>query len=105
MHAATLTGLTFFVLALPGAEAAERWFLMSRHGDCVEVGALKRKVPDLGDIGDPEAFAGLMRRKGYEVTSTRIPVPRGKAREVKVPQRELSLIFVTAEVCRGAATR
>jgi hypothetical protein len=92
-------------LTLPAAQAAQRWFLMSRQGDCAEIGVLKRKIPDLGEVGDPDAFVRLMRRKGYEVTSTRVPVRRGEAREVKVPQKELSLIFVTSEMCGSRGTR
>jgi len=89
----------------PAAQAGERWFLMARHGECTEVGVLKRKVPDLGEISDPDAFVGLMRRKGYEVTSTRVAVPKGMAREIKVPQKGLSLVFVTSELCGGRETR
>lgn len=103
---ATLVGLACLSLMTPPtAQAAEQWFLMSRHGDCAEIGVLKRKVPDLGEISDPDAFASLMRERGFEVTSNRIPVPKGKAREVNVPQKELFLIFVTAEMCRGPAAR
>lgn len=91
--------------APPTAEAAERWFLTSKHGDCAEVRVLKRKIPDLGEISDPDAFVSFMRQKGYEVTSSRLSVPNGKAREVKVPQKDLFLIFVTAELCRGAEAR
>lgn len=89
----------------PATQAAERWFLMSRHGSCADVAALKRKVPDLGDISDPDTFASFMRKKGYDVTSNRIPVPEGKALEVIVPQKELSLIFVTSEMCRSREAR
>ena len=85
----------------PTTQAAERWFLMSRHGDCAEIKVLKRKVPDLGEVNDPDAFASFMRQKGYEVTSTKVSVPRGEAREVKVPQKELFLIFVTSHMCSG----
>ncbi|MCG6877233.1 MAG: hypothetical protein LJE97_19250 [Betaproteobacteria bacterium] len=103
---AALAGLTCLTLMAPGATlAAERWFLMSRHGDCVEIGVLKRKVPDLGEVSSPDGFASFMRQKGYEVTSTQVPVRRGKAQEVKVPQKELSLIFVTSEMCSGHETR
>jgi hypothetical protein len=49
--------------------AASEWFLMSRHGECVEVQSLKRKVPDLDEIRDPSTFAKLMRDKGYPVTT------------------------------------
>jgi hypothetical protein len=87
------------LLPSPTALAQEQWFLMSRHGECAKVGSLKRKVPDMGEINDPDSFAGLMRKKGYEVTSTRVAVPKGNAREVKVPKAELFLLFVTPEMC------
>lgn len=99
-------GLAGLGLILPAtAQATERWFLMSRHGDCAEVGSLTRKVPDLGDVGDPAAFVSLMRRKGFEVTMTRLEVPSGKAQEVRVPQKGLFLVFVTPEICRGFEKR
>lgn len=101
-----LAGLACLGLMMPpSAQAAEQWFLMSRHGDCAEVSVLKRKVPDLGGVSDPQAFASLMRQKGYEVISTRVSVPKGKMQEVNVPQKALFLIFVTSEVCRGTGTR
>jgi len=103
---ATLAWMACLGLTAPATvQAGERWFLMARQGECAEIGVLKRKVPDLGDVSDPEAFVSLMRRKGYEVTSTRIAVPKGMAREVKVPQKELSLIFVTPEMCGSHETR
>lgn len=103
---AALAGLAFLgVITPPTAMAADQWFLMSRHGDCAEVEVLKRKVPDLGEVSAPDAFAAIMRRKGYEVTSTQIPVPSGKAQEVKVPEKELFLLFVTSELCHGHETR
>jgi hypothetical protein len=82
--------------------AASEWFLMSRHGECVEVGSLKRKVLDMGEIRDPIAFAKLMREKGHQVIVSEVSMPNGKVIEVKVPERELSLIFVTPEVCQQA---
>ncbi len=78
---------------------------MSRHGDCAAVATLKRKVPDLGEINDPQAFAVFMRHKGYTVTSTRVPVPKGSAQEVKVPEKDLFLMFVTSEMCGGSGVR
>lgn len=82
------------------SQAASDWFLMSRHGECMEISSLKRKVPDLGDVRDPTAFVKLMHDKGYQVVVNEITMPKGKAVEVKVPERELSLIFVTPEVCQ-----
>ena len=103
---ATLTILASLgLITPPSAQAAEQWFLMSRHGDCAEVGTLKRKVPDLGEINDPHAFTKFMRRKGYDVTSTPAAVPKGKGQEVKVPEKDLYLIFVTSEMCGSSGAR
>jgi len=103
---AALTGLVCLGVITPlTTQAAERWYLMSRHGGCADVGVLKRKIPDLGEVSDPDAFASFMRQKGYEVTSTRVSVPRGKAEEIKVPQKELFLMFVTPELCSGQEAR
>lgn len=106
INSTTLTILACLgLMTPPSVQAAERWFLISRHGDCAEVGTLKRKVPDLGEINDPHAFATFMRQKGYEVTSTPASVPKGKVHEVKVPGKDLYLMFVTAEMCSGFVTR
>jgi len=74
--------------------------LMSRHGECAEIQSLKRKVPDLGDIHAPSAFIKLMCDKGYQVMLNEVSTPNGRVVEVKVPERELSLMFVPPEVCQ-----
>lgn len=86
-------------LAPSGALAAEKWFLLARHGECFSVRSLERKFPDVGLIAEPEAFVKFARAKGLKVTSNAIPVQAGSAVEVLVPERELSLVFVTAAGC------
>ena len=102
MNFTTLLCVIIFLLFVERSPvlAASEWLLMSRHGECVEVHSLKRKVPDLGDVRDPYAFIKLMRDKGHQVTVNDLPAPNGKAVEVTVPERELSLIFVAPEVCQ-----
>ena len=87
------------------AEGEGQWLLMSRHGDCVEIGMLKRKIPDLGEINDPYSFIKLMRQKGYEVISNEVAGHTGKSLEVRVPEKGFLLMFVTSEMCRGSGTR
>ena len=72
---------------------------MARHGECAKVESLKRKVPDLGAVTDPQSFAALMRKKGYATAITQQAVSKGAAFEVIVPAKELSLVFVTADLC------
>lgn len=90
----------FLFFGRSGSLVASGWFLMARHGGCAEFGSLKRKVPDLGEVRDPTAFVTLMRDKGYQVTLNEVSTPNGKVVEVKMQERELSMMFVTPEVCQ-----
>ncbi len=92
-------------LAASPLQASEEWFLLARHGECAKVEILKRKIPDLGEISDPHSFAALMRKSGYKVTIAQNPLPKGKAYEVVVPEKELSLMFVTKELCSASNAR
>jgi hypothetical protein len=98
-----LAGLCAMVPA--HARAADKWFLMARHGECSEFDTLRKKVIGLGDVHDPQGFATFMRNKGYQVTHTDFPVPKGKAEEVKVPEQSLYLVFVTPEACAAYSKR
>ena len=100
--AAALAGLQ--LLSQP-AFAGQRWFLMSRHGDCFPIRSLERKFPDIGNIAEPEAFIRFVRAKGLAISSRPMPVPAGAAVEVQVPAKELALAFVTAELCSSVGTR
>ncbi|MBH0191102.1 MAG: hypothetical protein HP492_04910 [Nitrospira sp.] len=87
------------------AFAIPEWFLFSRHGECAEIASLKRKVPDLGEVRDPDAFITLMRDKGHRVTVIETSVPNGRLVEVTVPDQGLAVAFVTAALCRSVETR
>jgi hypothetical protein len=87
------------------ALAAAQWMLMARHGECVEVESLKRVVPDLGDVRDPYSFVNLMRQRGHQVSSNEVAGSNGKAVEVKVAEKELSLVFVAPELCEKVTER
>ena len=73
-----------------------RWMLMSRHGECAEISILARKVPDMGTVTSPEQFVRVLQVKGFDVKRTDIP---GVGVEVRVPELELSPIFVRYETC------
>jgi hypothetical protein len=74
---------------------------MARHGECVEIQSLKCKVPELGEARDPSMLSrSCAIDKGYQVTGNEVSIPNGTVAEVKVPERELSLMFVTPEVCQ-----
>lgn len=88
-----------------GVIAADSWHLMSRHGDCFPIKSLERKFADLGNVSDPDAFVAFVKAKGLEVSSRSISLQGRKAVEVLVPGKELSLVFVTPESCKGKDAR
>jgi len=81
------------------------WFLMSRHGECFEIGTLKRKIPDLGGILDSESFIKLMESKNYKVKIGQLEGLEGKAVQVSVPAKGLDLIFVKKSICQKFINR
>ncbi len=83
-------------------------FAASVYADLKRSGALealRRKVPDLGNVRDPQSFAALMRGKGNAVSLRPMEVPRGRVVEVLVAERGLSPLFVTSELCGNSVVR
>jgi hypothetical protein len=85
------------------AYAQERWYLMARHGECFELADMQRRVPELAEARDPHAFVALMKQKGHAATAKDV-VP-GKAVEVRVPERELAMVFAKREMCQTVEKR
>ena len=87
------------------SDDSEKWFLMSRHGECAEMKSLQRKVPGIEGINDPQSFSKLMKEKGYEVITNELKELQGKAVEVSVPKEGLSLMFVIESICKEFVER
>lgn len=94
-------GLMTFLAAAPTSsdEPADRWLLMSRHGDCAEIETLKRKIPQMPTVEDPSAFTTAMRNSGYSVSSVENPELNGQAVQIDVAELSLNLIFVKEALC------
>ena len=105
VRAFIVSALTFAQLTPGSALAADRWFLLARHGECSSMRSLERRFPDLGNIAEPEAFIQFVLTKGLKVSSKSMPVRAGSALEVLVPEKDLSLLFVTAELCSKVEVR
>ncbi|MCH7928510.1 MAG: hypothetical protein IID03_11110 [Candidatus Dadabacteria bacterium] len=100
----SLLSITTFI-TITHSDDSEKWFLMARHGECAEIKSLQRKVPDIEGINDPESFSKLMKEKGYEVITNELKELQGKAVEVSVPDKELSLMFVVESICKEFVDR
>ena len=100
IHLLVLTAL----ISSTSANNSERWFLMSRHGECAEITILQRKFPDLGNIKDPQVFISFMEGKGHKVIvkdlySNERKEVQGIAFVVRIPSEGLSLTFVKGLMC------
>jgi len=100
----SLLSITSYI-AIAHSDDSEKWFLMSRHGECAEIKSLQRKIPDIDGIEDPESFSKLMEEKGYEVITNELKELQGKALEVSVPEKGLSLMFVIGSICKEFVDR
>ena len=91
------------LISTVSANDSEKWFLMSRHGECAEIKSLHRKIPDIDDIDDiedPKSFTLFMEGKGHKVISNELKETQGKAFQVDIPEKGLSLIFVKSTMCK-----
>ena len=88
------------ILMVPISSHANEWFLMSRHGSCFNIDSLERKVGDMTGVETPEDFIEFMQSKGYKVIVNKPSNLEGKAVDIKVPKKSLSLMFITKELCK-----
>ncbi len=93
------------LISTASANNTEKWFLMSRHGECAEIRSLQRKIPDLGNIEDPQSFIIFMEEKGHKVMSNEMKELQGKAFNVDIPAKGLHLMFVKGSMCKEFINR
>ncbi len=94
-----LSGLMLTASTIRSENNADQWFLMARHGECASIQSLKRKVPEMDNIEEPQLFIQLMKDKGFEVTSSVLAGLSDMALQVRVPEKGLSLMFVKGAMC------
>ena len=93
--------ILFIFLIIPVlSHANDEWYLISRHGSCSEINILERKVGSMSGVETPEDFIELMRSKGYEVIVNEPSNLDGNAVQIEVPEKNLSLMFVTRDLCK-----
>lgn len=82
-----------------------QWLLLGRHGECVPISALSRKVAAAAELRTPGEFVRHLRANGHVVQESSVPGTGGRAVEVKVPALELAVVFAVPELCRAGAAR
>ena len=76
-----------------------KWMLMSRHGECADISALKRKVPNLPEVSDVSSLIDFFNSEGHSVQSKELPGSEGRAYQVDIPDMSLNLVLVRESLC------
>jgi hypothetical protein len=84
---------------------SEKWFLMSREGECAAIGTLEKKVPGAANVNSPTEFVELMNKKGFKTAPVNMPGFDGDIVQVDVAKKGLYLIFVKETQCKEAGKK
>ena len=73
--------------------------LMSRHGECVEINSLKRKLPNLPNISEVSSLIEFAKAQGHFVNSKEMQGSAGRAYEIDISDLSLNLVVVRESLC------
>ena len=99
MRFATQTFLLIGVLLASRTAAAVDWFLAGREGECLPLSVLTKRGADLRDVQSPYDLAEKMRAAGHKAEIKEYKAGSRPAVEVRVPSRNLDVMFVKADLC------
>jgi hypothetical protein len=95
----TLIGSAIAWSLVVADDSRERWMLMTRHGECVEIGSLKRKLPNLPNISEVSSLIEFAKAQGHFVISKELPGSAGRAYEIDISDLSLNLVIVRETLC------
>jgi hypothetical protein len=107
MKVAVETFLLIGVLLACRTAAAVDWFLAGPEGECMPLSVLAKRGADLRDVKSPYDLAEKMRAAGHPAEIKEHNAGSRPAVEVRVPSRDLYVMFLKADVCNktGAVKR
>ena len=92
--------LLFFLLLIPfSSVAAADWFLVGKEGECAPLSMLEKKGPEFRGVESPYQLAEKMRAAGHKAEVKEHKAGSRPAVEVRVPDRQLYVMFMKANVC------
>ena len=96
--------LLFFLLLMPlRAVAADDWFIVGKEGECAPLAILEKKGPEFRGVESPYHLAEKMRAAGHKAEVKEHKAGTRPAVEVRVPDLQLYVMFMKANVCRKNA--
>jgi hypothetical protein len=86
------------------AESAE-WFLAGQEGKCISLSTLAKKGAEFQDIKSPYQLVEKMRAAGHKAEIKEHRAGSRPAVEVRVPSRDLYLMFVPSSACSDSPSK
>ena len=78
---------------------ADEWFLLSRHGECAPLSALRYKLPSAPNFKTPDDFSAYLEFEHIQYTRQVHSDARGQMVEFRVPDKGLAVLLVPATRC------
>ena len=78
---------------------ADEWFLLSRHGECAPLSALRHKLPSAPNFRTPDDFSAYLELEHIQYTRQVHSDMRGQMVEFRVPDKGLAVLLVPATRC------
>jgi hypothetical protein len=75
------------------------WMLAGREGACAPLSLLEKKGSEFHGIESPDQLAKKMRAAGHKVEVKEHHLASRPAVEVRIPERDLYVMFVKANLC------
>lgn len=98
VYVLSISAVVLFVM-YAGAAESPAWFLLGREGECAPVSLLAKKGPEFDGIESPAHLAERMRAAGHKVEIKGYKATSRPSVEVRVPEKEIYLMFVKGNVC------
>jgi hypothetical protein len=85
-------------LSVWAAETSE-WSLVGQEGRCIPLSTLTKKGPEFQDVKSPYQLVEKMRAAGHKAEIKEHKAGSRPAVEVRVPSRDLYVMFVKSSTC------
>ncbi len=97
----SLAAFLLIALCLAAGRNAQAvdWLLAGREGECLPLSVLTKRGVDLRDVKSPYDLADKMRAAGHQAEIKEYKAGSRPAVEVRVPSKNLDVMFVRAEHC------
>ena len=93
--------LVFLLIGSSRAAEVSEWLLAGREGECVPLSTLAKKGPEFRDVESPDQLTEKMRGAGHKAEIKEHAAGSRPAVEVRIPSRNLYLMFVKGETGGG----